>query len=289
MPRSSSPDPAPISPALLRDRRIGTEDRGTVLVVGGARTVPGAPALSGTAALRAGAGTLQLAVAERHATAIGVSVPESSVFGLPETASGAIGGDAADRLADVLPGAGTVVVGPGLTGVSETEDLLRRLVPAIAPDARVVLDAFALGALSRDPALAEPLAGRLLLTPNRVEAAFLDGCEEKDVDDLETAVRIAGRYGGVVLLMGVVASPDGRAWRDGSGHVGLATSGSGDVLAGLTGGFLARGAAVDQAACWATHVHAVAGQRLIPDTGSTGLLARELVAEIPRVIAELER
>ncbi|RSM40718.1 NAD(P)H-hydrate dehydratase [Amycolatopsis balhimycina DSM 5908] len=289
MPRSSSPDPVPISPALLRDRQIGTEDRGTVLVVGGARTVPGAPALSGTAALRAGAGTLQLAVAERHATAIGVSVPESSVFGLPETASGAIGGDAVDRLADVLPGAGAVVVGPGLTGVSETEDLLRRLVPAIAPDARVVLDAFALGALSRDPALAEPLAGRLLLTPNRVEAAYLDGCEEKDVDDLETAVRIAGRYGGVVLLMGVVAEPGGRTWRDGSGHVGLATSGSGDVLAGLTGGFLARGAAVDQAACWATHVHAVAGRRLIPGTGSTGLLARELVAEIPRVIAELER
>ncbi|SED15681.1 yjeF C-terminal region, hydroxyethylthiazole kinase-related [Amycolatopsis tolypomycina] len=289
MPRSSSPDPAPISPALLRDWRIGADDRGTVLVVGGARTVPGAPALSGTAALRAGAGTLQVAVAERHATALGVSVPESSVFGLPETPSGAIAADAVDRLAEVLPGAGTVVVGPGLTGAEETEDLLRRLVPAIAPDARVVLDAFALGALSRDPSLAEPLAGRLLLTPNRVEAAYLDGCEEKDVDDLETAVRIAGRYGGAVLLMGVVAAPDGRAWRDGSGHVGLATSGSGDVLAGLTGGFLARGAAVEQAACWATHVHAVAGQRLIPDTGSTGLLARELVAEIPRVIAELER
>lgn len=287
MPRSSSPEP--ISPALLRDWRIGSEDRGTVLVVGGARTVPGAPALSGTAALRAGAGTLQLAVAERHATATGVAVPECSVFGLPETASGAIAAAAADRLADVLPGAGTLVVGPGLTGVSETGELLRRLVPAIAPDAKVVLDAFALGALSRDPALAEPLAGRLLLTPNRVEAAYLDGCEEKDVDDRETAARIAGRYGGVVLLMGVVAAPDGRTWRDGSGHVGLATSGSGDVLAGLTGGFLARGATAGQAACWATHVHAVAGQRLIPDTGSTGLLARELVAEIPRVIAELER
>ncbi|MBE1493063.1 hydroxyethylthiazole kinase-like uncharacterized protein yjeF [Amycolatopsis lexingtonensis] len=279
----------PISPALVRDRRIGTGDRGTVLVVGGARTVPGAPGLSGTAALRAGAGTLQLAVAERHASALGVAVPEASVIGLPETASGAIAADAAEQLADVLPGAGSVVVGPGLTGAEETEQLLRRLVPAIAPDARVVLDAFALGALSRAPELAEPLADRLLLTPNRVEAAFLDGCEEKDVDDLETAVRIARRYRGVVLLMGVVAAPDGRTWRDGSGHVGLATSGSGDVLAGLTGGFLARGAGLDQAACWATHVHAVAGQRLIPATGSTGLLARELVAEIPRVIAELER
>lgn len=289
MPPSSSPDPVPISPALLRDRLIGTGDRGTVLVLGGARTVPGAPALSGTAALRAGAGTLQLAVSERHAVAIGVSVPESSVYGLPETESGAIGAGAVDRLAEVLPGVGTLVVGPGLTGAGETEDLLRRLVPALAPDARVVLDAFALGALSRAPELAKPLAGRLVLTPNRTEAAFLDDRAEEDVDDLETAVRIADRYDAVVLLMGVIAEPGGRTWRDGSGHVGLATSGSGDVLAGLTGGFLARGADLGQAACWATHVHAVAGQRLIPDTGSTGLLARELVAEIPRVIAELER
>ncbi|MCR6487975.1 hypothetical protein M8542_34640 [Amycolatopsis sp. OK19-0408] len=73
------------------------------------------------------------------------------------------------------------------------------------------------------------------------------------------------------------------------GALSRSPSGSGDVLAGLTGGFLARGADPAQAAVWATHVHAVAGRRLIPDTGTTGLLARELVAEIPRVIAELER
>jgi ADP-dependent NAD(P)H-hydrate dehydratase len=289
MPPNSSPDPVPISPALLRGRPIGSEERGTVLVVGGARTVPGAPGLSGTAALRAGAGTLQLAVSERHASTLGVAVPESSVFGLPETPSGAIAADAVERLADVLPGAGTVVIGPGLTDAEETEALLRRLLPAVADDARVVLDAFALGALSRDPDLAKPLDGRLLLTPNRKEAAFLAGCEESEVDDLATGVEIAARYRGVVLLMGVVAEPDGRVWRDESGHVGLATSGSGDVLAGLTGGFLARGAEAGQAACWATHVHAVAGQRLIPRTGATGLLARELVAQIPRVIAELDR
>jgi ADP-dependent NAD(P)H-hydrate dehydratase len=289
MPPNSSPDPVPISPALLRERPVGTANRDTVLVVGGARAVPGAPALSGMAALRAGAGTLQLAVSERHASGVGVSVPESSVFGLPETASGAIAADAVDRLVDVLPGAGTVVIGPGLTGAEETEALLRRLLPAIGGDARVVLDAFALGALSRAPELAKPFDGRLVLTPNRKEAAFLAGCEESEVDDLATGAEIAARYRGVVLLMGVVAEPDGPLWRDQSGHVGLATSGSGDVLAGLTGGFLARGAQVGQAACWATHVHAVAGQRLIPQTGATGLLARELVAEIPRVIAELER
>lgn len=284
MPHPSSPEP--ISPGFLRDRRIGIDDRGTVLVVGGARTVPGAPALSGLAALRAGAGTLQLAVSERHAVALGVSIPESSVVGLPETPSGAISPDAADRLLDLLPDARTVVVGPGLTGAEETEELLRRLIPEIGDDSTVVLDAYALGALSRAPALAKPLAGRLVLTPNRTEAAFLAG--EGGLDDLIAARLIADRYQGVVSLMGVVASPDGTAWRDGTGHVALATSGSGDVLAGLAGGFLARRAEPEQAVCWATHVHAVAGRRLLRETGSTGLLARELLTEVPRVIAELE-
>ncbi len=288
MPRNNSPEPGAISPGLLSRWPIGVEDRGTVLVIGGARTVPGAPALTGTAALRAGAGTLQLAVGERHAVALGVAVPESSVFGLPETSSGAIGPDAVDRLGDVLPGARVLVVGPGLTGVDETEALLRRLLPVVGDDTAVVLDAYALGALSRAPELAKPLDGRLLLTPNRTEAAYLAGCPEDEIDDVRVAREIAGRYRAVVLQMGVVARPDGQAWHDGTGHIGLATSGSGDVLAGLTGGFLARGAPPDQAACWATHVHAVAGRRLLPATGATGLLARELVDEAPRVIAELE-
>jgi NAD(P)H-hydrate repair Nnr-like enzyme with NAD(P)H-hydrate dehydratase domain len=151
-----------------------------------------------------------------------------------------------------------------------------------------VLDAYALGALSRRPELAGQVAGRLVLTPNTTEAAFLLGQGKDDISDYgQAAVRIAERYRAVVTLMGAVADLDGSLWLDTSGHIGLGTSGSGDVLAGLAGGFLARGAEGAQAACWATHVHAVAGQRLIPRTGLTGMLARELVAEAPQVIAEL--
>jgi hydroxyethylthiazole kinase-like uncharacterized protein yjeF len=239
-----------ITPALLRGWPVRNDRRETVLVVGGARTVPGAVVLTGTAALRAGAGTLQVAASERHSTVIGVAVPESAVIGLPESTSGAVSRKAAGVLAGALPGASAVVIGPGLTDADETLALLERLLPQVGGDANVVLDAYALGALSRRPELAGGVAGRLALTPNTTEAAFLLGQERDEISDYaQAAVKIAGRYQAVVTLMGAIADPDGRVWVDESGHVGLATSGSGDVLAGLVGGFLARGAEVPQASC----------------------------------------
>jgi ADP-dependent NAD(P)H-hydrate dehydratase len=282
------PDHTVVTPALLRDWTHEPTPRHTALVIGGAAAAPGAVVLAGTAALRAGAGTLQLGTAARHASAAGLSVPESMVIALPETEDGAISRESDQVLGDHLSAARSVVIGPGLTDVEETMALMARLLPRVHEDARVVLDAYALGALSRDPALADPVADRLVLTPNTTEAAYLLGCDEDDLPETAVAAcRIAKRYRAVVTLMGCTADPDGRTWLDGSGHIGLATSGSGDVLAGLVGGFLARSGGRVQATCWAAHVHAVAGQRLIPARGRVGLLARELLDEVPIVIAEL--
>ncbi|MEU4742148.1 NAD(P)H-hydrate dehydratase [Actinosynnema sp. NPDC023658] len=275
--------PEPVTPALLREWPTGRDDGGAVLVVGGSRRVPGAVLLSGIAALRTGAVTLQLAVADRHASGLGLAVPEAMVVGLPETDSGAVSRAAADELEDLVGEAGALVVGPGLTDPDETAALVERLLPASRGP--VVLDAFALGALGTHPGLGDPVRGRLVLTPNVTEAGFLLGDEVED--HVDAAVAIAGKYDAVVNLMGVTAAPDGRVWQDGAGHVGLSTSGSGDVLAGLVGGMAARHDDLARAACWAGHVHAVAGQRLVSRTGLTGMLARELLDEVPRVLVEL--
>lgn len=277
--------PEPVTSALLRDWLPEHEERGTVLVVGGSRRVPGAVLLSGIAALRTGAGTLQMATAERHASGLGLAVPEALVVGLPEAESGAVSRDAADVLADLVPQAQSLVIGPGLTDADETAALLERLLPMVAPESSVVLDAFALGALGTHPSLGDPVRGRLVLTPNDVEAGYLLDAE---VDDhVSAAAEIAAKHDAVVNLMGVVAAPDGRVWQDSTGHIGLSTSGSGDVLAGLVGGLLARSPDLALAACWAGHVHAMAGQRLVPRTGLTGMLARELLDEVPQVLVEL--
>jgi NAD(P)H-hydrate repair Nnr-like enzyme with NAD(P)H-hydrate dehydratase domain len=92
----------------------------------------------------------------------------------------------------------------------------------------------------------------------------------------------------IVAYEGIVATPDGRCWRDGTGNAGLGTSGSGDVLAGVAVGLLARGADPAQAAAWAVHLHGSAGDAMAATVGRLGFLAGELLEQVPRILASLE-
>ncbi|MBO4142943.1 NAD(P)H-hydrate dehydratase [Micromonospora tulbaghiae] len=278
-----------ITPALLRDWALpvptgGKEARGTVLVVGGSRFTPGAVLLAGVAALRAGAGVLQLAAAESTAPSLSIQVPEALVIGLPETDDGAVRGDPGDLLGGLVAEADVVAVGPGLKDIDATGELLRLVLDAAGRETALVLDAYALGALSHAPDLLVGSGRKVVLTPNLTEAKHLLGRDPGDDLDAE-AVELAGRYDAVVSLYGHIATPDGRAWREESGDAGLGTSGSGDVRSGLLAGLLSRGADPAQAACWAAFAHAVSGQRLVPRYGRIGFLARELLDEIPYTIA----
>ncbi|WP_420116649.1 NAD(P)H-hydrate dehydratase [Micromonospora sp.] len=278
-----------ITPGLLRDWALpvptgGKDNRGTVLVVGGSRFTPGAVLLAGVAALRAGAGVLQLAAAESTAAALSIQVPEAMVVGLPETADGAVAGAPGDRLGELVEQADVVTVGPGLNDIDQTRALLRLVLSAAGPHTALVFDAYALGALSHEPDLLVGADRKVVLTPNLTEARHLLGRDPGDDLDAESR-ELARRYEAVVSLYGHIATPDGQCWREESGDAGLGTSGSGDVRAGLLAGLLSRGAEPAQAACWAAWVHAVSGQRLVPRFGRIGFLARELLDEIPHTIA----
>ncbi|MET0419293.1 MAG: NAD(P)H-hydrate dehydratase [Actinoplanes sp.] len=278
-----------ITPGLLRDWALpvpsgGKESRGTVLVIGGSRFTPGAVLLAGVAALRAGAGVLQLAAAESTAATLSIQVPEALVIGLPETADGAVAADRAGQLDELIGQADVVALGPGLKGIDETDRLLNLVLEAASPDTPLVLDAYALGALSHEPKLLVGSGRQVVLTPNVTEAGHLLGRDPGDDLGAEAA-ELAERYEAVVSLYGHVAAPDGRGWREESGDAGLGTSGSGDVLAGLLAGLLSRGSEPAQAACWGAFAHSVSGQRLIPRYGRIGFLARELLDEIPRTLA----
>jgi ADP-dependent NAD(P)H-hydrate dehydratase len=297
MPRSDAEDGQArhvVTPALLRrwplpppgeDKR----DRGSVLVVGGAGRTPGAVMLAGLAALRAGAGKLQLAVAAVAATPLAIAVPEALVLPLPhDEASGSVEPEAAAVVRDLAARADVLCLGPGLDDRDRSEKLVAAVLSVIGDRTRVVLDAYALGALPAHTELCASLGGRLVLTPNTSEAGVLLDAEPPSADDVEAAARtIADRYDAVVALRGAIATPEGRLFADGAGQAGLGTSGSGDVLAGVVAGLLARGADPDQAAVWGAHLHAAAGERLAARVGPLGYLARELLEETPRVLAEL--
>jgi hydroxyethylthiazole kinase-like uncharacterized protein yjeF len=279
-----------VTPQLLRAWPLPTpgddgtkHDRGTVFVIGGADSTPGAVLLAGVAALRVGAGRLQVATVAATSVALGVALPEALVTGLPAGAGGSLPASAADALVEQADDATTVVLGPGLIGREETLELLTALLPRLACR-WLVLDAVALTALGGHEELLKGQEG-VVLTPNDGElTALLDG---QELTGREGAAQVAERYGAVVATRGWVVTPDGQAWRDEAGGVGLGTSGSGDVLAGVVGGLLARGAESAQAAVWGQYAHAAAGDRLTARTGRLGFLARELLDELAQVLGSL--
>ncbi|WP_169166188.1 NAD(P)H-hydrate dehydratase [Cellulomonas taurus] len=275
----------PLTPAELRgwplpERAGSKDDRGGVLVIGGARPTPGAVLLAGAAALRIGAGRLTLAVASSVAPACAAQFPEAGVLSLPEDPDGSPTGADAPRLAQEIARTDAVVVGPGLDEPEGAAALLSTVL-ATADGAAVLIDAFALGVL---PGLEVELPDRTVLTPNLTEAARL--LDQEQVDPQDAAARVAERYRAVVSCAGQIAHPDGRRWTTASGHPGLGTSGSGDVLSGAIGGLLAGGCSPEQAAAWGTAVHATAGDRLAARIGPLGFLARELTEDIPGLLVE---
>ena len=285
------PSPELVTPELLRDWRLpdpagSKKARGQVVIIGGAGRTPGGVALAGLAALRVGAGHVQLAVAESVAPALAAAFPEVGVIPLPQDPSGTVlGRPAAELCTASAQGADAVLVGPGLDDAPETEELLRGLLPELEASVALTLDAYAIGVL---PRLREVLGTRHIppvLTPNADELGrLLERDCEAEVDDI---IEAAAAYASCVTADAIIASPQGAVWRVPSGHPGLATAGSGDVLAGLVIGLLARGAEPAQAACWGTYLHSTAGERLASAVGGLGFLARELVDQVPPVLAEL--
>lgn len=263
--------------------------RGQVLVVGGGGTVPGGLLLTGLAALRAGAGRLQLAATEATAVAVGLAAPEAAVIATAATADGELAPEGAAALAENVERADAVVVGPGMMDPDSAGELALRLLGA-ATRAAFLLDAAAMTGVDYGDPRIRAMAGRLVLTPHAGEMARLRGVRRRDVEDdpLGMARELARSAGAVVVMKGAdsfIVSPDGRAWRHPDGVVGLATSGSGDVLAGVIGGLLARGASPVVASVWGVCLHGGAGARLGARIGPLGFLARELLDEIPRVLA----
>lgn len=261
--------------------------RGNVLIIGGAAKTPGAVILAGTAALRVGAGRITLCVAESVAAATAAVVPESGVIGIPESRAGSITGRGLDRLEAELQSADVVLIGPGLDEPIGTARLLRALAPVLRTVPAVHLDAFPLGVLRTERRVRRALAGRLLLTPNKAEAELLLGTT---ITDLRTDVRtLAQRYDAVISCFNIVATPEGEVFEGCGSHEGLATAGSGDVLAGATAGISARGLPLAAAACWGVFVHTHADDRLSERSGPSGYLARELPGEFPTVMRADEK
>lgn len=264
------------------------EGRGRIFVVGGSSQIPGAILLAALASLRAGAGQLKIATASSIAAHVAGAVPEAWVMSLPETPGGGFDPGCAGEIAEYANHANAMLFGPGMMDPEATRNLLQTVLPQLRTPI-VVLDAAALACLGDISGLLHTRNGNTIVTPHAGEMAAILGQEKDQIkeDPRAAAVEAAARLNAVVAMKGsetYVANPQGRVFCNRYGCIGLATSGSGDTLAGIIAGLAARGADPVQATVWGVFLHARAGDTLARRVGPLGFLARELLAEIPRLM-----
>ena len=255
----------------LRPSDGGKDERGSLVIVGGPPTCPGAVLLAGTAALRAGSGRVQALVHPDVAGLVAVASWELFVDGWD------LESELPDRAVKLLADADAVVVGPGH---AEMDPRVVAAVATAAPQAAIVLDAGGLaGAHGVDPSV------NLVLAPNTSEASDLSG---RVGDEPDLARALSSMFTRPVAVRGprtAIADAE-ETWCYDDAPPGLGTPGSGDVLIGVLAALLAGGMAPAGALGWAVRLHAHAGHMLAASI-PVGYLARDLVPLVPHALAEL--
>jgi ADP-dependent NAD(P)H-hydrate dehydratase len=284
--------PKPLTRAALKDFPLppivdgDKETKGRILIIAGCRELAGAALLVATAAMRAGAGKLRMATVDSVAVGTSLAMPEAMVLGLEEARDGGFTKAAVRRLGEEADSSDVIVAGPGMAESATCSALAAALLES---SASIVLDAALLHSLQPlDPAKRGSDELPVLL-PHAGELSSLLDCGEEDVDadPIGCGLRAAERYHANVLVKGVtshVVTPDGRAWSFTGGAPGLGVSGSGDTLAGIVGGLIARGADSLTALMWAVLLHGEAGEQLAKKVGPIGFLARQIPDEIPALL-----
>ena len=285
----SAPE-AVLLPGRPLDAHKGTF--GTVVVLAGSLGYTGAAYLAATAAARSGAGLVRLLVGETIYPILAAKCTEVMATPVGEVAPGAIGHAAYDSVLRHLSAAEAGVIGPGLGRDRSTWRLIIDL--ALHAPIPLVLDADALNALAGQTRSKTRLARNRVLTPHPGELSRLIGktVEAIAADRAAAARKAAKDWGAVVVLKGahtVVAHPDGRLSEDPHEVPALASGGTGDVLAGLIGALMAQGSEPFTAAVTGVYVHAAAGRRIAQRIGDSGLLAGDLLPEIPLVMNVLRQ
>jgi len=285
--------PAPESLLLPeRPRAAHKGTFGTVVVLAGSLGFTGAAYLAATGAARTGAGLVRLLIAETIYPILAAKCTEVMATPVPEVAPGAVGHAAYDSVLRQLSTAEAGVIGPGLGHDRSTWRLILDL--ALHAECPLVLDADALNALADSARKKTRLGKNRVLTPHPGEMARLLGktADAVQADRAGAARKAAKEWGAIIVLKGahtLVAHPDGRLSEDPHEVPALATGGTGDVLSGVIAALIAQGSDPYTAAVSGVYVHAAAGRRIAYRFGDSGLLASDLLPEIPLVMHTLRQ
>ncbi len=263
---------------------------GHLLIVAGSAGKTGAAALAGRAALRSGVGLCTLAVPTSQQPIVAALGMEYMTEPLPETGAQGAGLKARERILELAQRMDAVALGPGLSLEPESQELARALLVELPRP--MVVDADALSALAGHLDDLRRALGPRALTPHPGEMARMlgVGVDRVQHDRLEATRSFCARHRVALALKGagtVIGSPDGRVFVNPTGNPGMAKGGSGDVLTGMVGAFLARGLEVVAALEAGCFLHGLAGDLAVREHGEEGLIAGDIVERIPAAIRAL--
>lgn len=269
-----------------RGRYSSKRDFGCLLIVGGSEVYSGAPALAGMAALRTGAGLAIIAAPRSVAPTIRGYSPNLIVHALN---SDVVNSEQIEQLSKLLEASDALVLGPGIGRHSETV----QAIPLIIKEARklgkpLLIDADAIRALTQ---AMESLKG-VLITPHVGEFKAISGIQAPQLwrDRLPICKKFAMEHTCVLLLKGhdTIVTDGSRAKINHTGNPGMATAGTGDVLSGITGAFLAQGAGPFPAAVAGAYIHGVVGDVVCRQKGFH-MVASDLTEALPAVLRKYDR
>ncbi len=302
------PELMPRLPSRNPDSHKG--DYGRVLLIGGSQGMPGAIALAGMAALRSGAGLVQLAVAQCCHGMVAAFEPSYMVVPLPEK-EGCIANEARERLGELLAPATVVACGPGMGRTAGVVQIVGWLYGHL--DRPLVVDADGLNALAESGAFVRGAARTRVLTPHPGEfrrlaaAAKLPGIDVaalgasssapqtiaervRQREHLAAAARVLAVHCGATIVLkghGTLITDGTRSTVNTTGNPGMATGGTGDVLTGVIAALLAQGLGAFEAAQLGAFVHGLAGDLAAAELGQVSLVASDLVRYLPRAFSML--
>ncbi len=267
---------------------------GRVLVVGGSANYIGAAYLACAAAARVGAGLVTLAVARSLQHVLASKIAEVTYIPLPESEPGIVAADGLEAVRASLINCDALLLGCGLGQSPSAAELVRSVLRSSADLPPLILDADALNILAKSPKWWQDLPCDAVLTPHPGEMARLTGLSVEEIESRRVSVarEAAHSWQKTVVLKGaytIVAAPDGRASINPAANPGLATAGTGDVLAGAIAGLAAQGRNLLDAAVAGVYIHGQAGEVVRERLGDAGMLASDLLPVLPGVIGRLRK
>lgn len=277
-------------PARLLRRKPDSHkgDYGRILILAGSPRFSGAALLCARAAMRSGAGLVTLGLPKSLNLALIRRKPEEIMtFPLPETKEGTLSLSAFDKISGMLESADVLIIGPGLGRNKSTDALVKKILKNTAIPK--VVDADALNALAKHLEILKSHTGLAILTPHLKEMARLFDIGIGVIKNKRKLVaKTAARYyNSIILLKGhrsIVTDGLKRCYINRSGNPGMATAGSGDVLSGIIGAFLAQGLDGFDAAKYATYIHGLAGDLAAGDKTQIGMIASDIIERIPEAL-----